>query len=136
MTARPQQWGAAYCVEAETWHGPYDTIGDAIDAAAELAEDEEIDDVGAICDCEWPDPADFAARVVRFDDVLERMDELAFDDCCFSDDTEPLFVIGDPGTAVAIAALEAAIRAWASTYVRATAFTAKDARPARQPVTP
>ena len=134
--SRPQQWGAAYCVEAETWHGPYDTIGDAIDAAAELAESEEIDDVGAICDCEWPDPAEIAARVVRVDDVLERMDEFAFDDGCFSDDSGPLFVIGDPDTSAALAALSDAVRAWASTYVIATAFTASNPRPARQPVTP
>jgi len=113
-------WAWGECLDSERWDGPFSTRDEAIKAGA-VALDPETGRMSpsyCVAPCYYPDTGKLVLEAYDMGDLLERMEEAASCDGCFSGDDE-LFE-AKPGAEDALAGW---LRVWAREWVTATVFT-------------
>jgi len=92
-----RKWSYMEHADSDNAGGPYDTEDEAIAAAIESLEGDS--DIGwrevMIGRCKFVDPVDVVTSVIDLDELVERMNEYAYDNCFSYDDD--FFDINDHG---------------------------------------
>jgi len=110
-------------VQGWCWRDPNSEHADGPFATREAAivnarEEREPGARVAVSVLRWPDPGEFARSVIDVDDLLERMDQAAFDDGRYTGGDQLFDAPAD-----AEAALKVVVGQWAVRYVSAASWS-------------
>ena len=114
-----EHWAWGECLDSERWDGPFSTRDEAIKAGTAALDPEtgRMSPSYYVAPCYYPDQGKYVAECADLALLLERMEEVAGDDGCYSE--EPLF----EAKKGAEEALMEALSGWAREWVVATVFT-------------